>query len=320
MMITERWRLELGYPERQEPFRVVDGLDWSPDGACIAVSGVIVDEEYSNSRPASWPTTWLVDARTGVHDRSLSGSGMPVFSADGTRLILAEDMRSWSLEEGPVALPHTTTLDGRRMVELPDGRLLASVWLPEDIELRWLAIWSPATRAHTLVEPRMSASILDVTASPDGERVAALSKAGMVWVWDLVRGGTTRRRISQPTKIPGAHTGRIQWIEPERILVAGSWSRALHWLDADTLKPEATIQMPDAIIAARAWGKRVAVADRSGMLQLREGSEEIAACKPEGYRRIEHLRFSPDGRALAGLVSGSHSPRGDLALVRWELA
>jgi WD40 repeat protein/tRNA A-37 threonylcarbamoyl transferase component Bud32 len=159
-------------------------LVFSRDGKYIAVS------TYTDIR--------IFDAATGREARTFRGKNLSInclaFSADGKLLASGgqdQFVRVWNPDTGTEKWSLDAHGGGvRRVAFSPDGRRLVTAFGDGtfggvmDRRARAIRMWDVDTAQEVLSLKGHTSGILDVTFSPDGKSVAAVSQDGALRVWD----------------------------------------------------------------------------------------------------------------------------------------
>ena len=262
----------------------VTDLAYSPDGSVIAAA-------ESNGGALLWDLArhTSIQLRGGTH-----GSRGLAFSADGTMLFSAASyshLLLWDTATGQQVSSATGTTFGyaASLAYSPASDSIALGGMGGSLRI-WRAPVPPFT-GHT-------GPVTGVAVTPDGSVIASVSGDGTLRTWD--RGGHLRNtvNISSPAIAVA--------ISPDgRYIATGGTAHAITVSSLPDLVPRMTLPVPswisdvafapDSHLLAASVGNTVTVWDTgTGQRRISLGT---------GYTRINHIAFSPDGRALAAVTN-----------------
>ncbi|MCC6620065.1 MAG: protein kinase [Deltaproteobacteria bacterium] len=260
----------------------VTGLAMSPDGGLLAVANAnrltIVDTE-SRLGIASW--TWprgIVKVLSFRPDGSLIAQGLG-----------GGPIRRFAPPAELSPLPDESDQRYRRLVPLADGSSLVTTWGPGVVRLH------PDGRHEDV----SGLDVIDLVASPDGRRVAALTTDHGLWI-----GGLPER---EPLSRVGVARGGVAVAARDdgRLAVATAHDvRSFVWGEG---APRVVHRAPSSeIVAVATTPGWVAAGARDGSTFLwAEHEEHPRASFPSHRDRVENLAFDPRGRWLvAGAWDG----------------
>lgn len=239
-----------------------------------------------------------------------SAGGVPVYTPDGQRA--ARRTSAWSDEllllhatsgavlaaRRPPATPHLLTFspDGRTLFVLDAGRRLAA--------------WDLTTDVWRLAELPVAPDLSPVAAlpSPDGRRllVGFAKPYGHDGAWVLLQ--ATDLRVLATGALRDVVDQTLAWWPGGQVWVAAQGGAQLLRRDADgaALDPLAS-PVPPRRLALSPDGARLGVAGGGGGLVILDGDGralQLIPPAPTGPGQAwQHLAWSPDSRALAGLWS-----------------
>jgi hypothetical protein len=272
------------------------GLRFGPDGSWL----VIAD---SSSEVRLWDRSTGKPIRSfRVGDRALIGSA--ALSADG-RLLAAQTMNGptratlhvWEVESGR-ELWHrdTTDLNVSDLCFSPDGRTLV---LAAD---RTVCLWNTITAKEIRSNLFGTETVLVVTCSPDGKRMAGGDRAGEVRVWDLASGQLVRQ-LSPPPRSGTFYAVRSLRFSPDSaLLTCGQNSQVLIWETAGWQEVGKLGDHAGAVfdLAFAPDGHTLATACHDHKVRLWEVATWQKRKQFEGHRGLVYrTAFSPNGRTVA---------------------
>ena len=233
-------------------------------------------------QPRSWVRT-LLTAPAAVN--------AIVLAADGARLFAAgEDGRIVSLRTADGVSDRVFAGEG------PAIRELALLAQPPAIAAACadgaVRIWSLGSEAEPRVL-RQQAPLVSISASPDGNRLATLSEAGLVAPWSTVTDAPLQ-------DFPGhaAGSGKVRFLPDNLSVMSGSTDRTIRLAKASALKSMQLFNQPIAALVTA--GAQVVVAGNDGRVLLLD----VAGNGPprsiaEGLVPPLTLAARPDGQRLA---------------------
>ncbi len=252
-----------------------------------------------------------------VESRRLSAAGRPsarlggdaryvsVLDADAHRIF-----RTDRLDEPPLVLPLPAATPGGPILDLAGSAHVAAV--VEDSVVVWeTGSGAELARFKTPAGPLCAAAV-----SPGARHVAARDDRGRVFVWDIATGS---RRDGATTSATAdiKHNGGDLVFSPDGDLLADVWYEIAGrvW----DLRPESLAATPLAVRAATYRvamfspdSRSLAIGDANGVVRMFD--PRSGACNSTFVahtKRVRHLAFSRDGRALWTL--------GERELRRWEV-
>jgi WD40 repeat protein len=286
---------------------------FSPDGRWVATGS-------AGGAVRMWETA------TGQEVSTLSSKAPPIsgvaFTRDSKKLLALEFdglLRIFDVEGRRELSSYSVRMLGAApsvaLAVHPDGQRIATGGFDRLVTLSELD-----TGRQVLVLRELDSSCHCVTFSPDGNRLAAASASGKVYVWDA----TPLTGSEDPSAATYRHASREVWavdISPHRLAVAaggirtgspgGSSAPVLFWQGLEDRDP---IRLPGYAIvvfsvAFDPTGRFIAAAGdeplRPGKgdvkvwdLEAKREAFEVEAVDSEG--RLLGVAFSPDGRRLVG--------------------
>jgi WD40 repeat protein len=315
----------------------VDHLSYSPDGKVLVSGGW--DGKAILWNPEDGAKLRTLDHKVNVWP--------VVFSADGKLLVtgsLDGGIRFWNPATGELRRELEGHPKGVPMVAFrPDGKVLASVGHEGTVRQ-----WDVATGLPVGPAVGNSERLYDLQFSPDGRALRALGQDRSLVTWNVAAGRIVRRVVVEPRNLRGGYLGEkwslvgsdtsaVELIDtatgkalplPEagranpthlalsadgRYLAFVNQQNQLALWDREgkeivrirTESPQPVVFTPD--------GENLVFAPRNGVLQVlqtRDGT--LRQTFVEEARQLRHLRVSPDGRLLAGVVDGE--------VIVWEIA
>jgi WD40 repeat protein len=296
---------------------------FSPDGKRLAFGGGTWDDT-KNVYVAGEVKVW--EAQTGKQLLTCKGHTGVVysvaFSPDGKRLaggsgtweptkkaFVDREVKVWDAQTGQELLTckgHTAAVAS--VVFSPDGKRLASSssvpggYSPfgDPGEPGEVLVWDTETGQELLSLKGHSRFVNSVAFSPDGKRLATLSRDNTIKVWDA----QTRQAILTLKPVPADIGGHVVFSPDGKHLAAGSkvW-------DAQTGQELLTLQGGGGLMAFSPDGKRLAGSAGSGPGRPRElkvwdaqTGQELLSLKGSGRGAVA---FSPDGHRLASSGVGT---------------
>ena len=250
-------------------------------------------------QPRSWVRT-LLTAPAAVN--------AIVLAADGARLFAAgEDGRIVSLRTADGVSDRVFAGEG------PAIRELALLAQPPAIAAACadgaVRIWSLGSEAEPRVL-RQQAPLVSISASPDGNRLATLSEAGLVAQWSTVTDAPLQ-------DFPGhaAGSGKVRFLPDNLSVMSGSTDRTIRLAKASALKSMQLFNQPIAALVTA--GAQVVVAGNDGRVLLldvagngppRSIAERLVppltlAARPDGRKLVAATRPAP-GQPAAMTVFG----------------
>ena len=152
------------------------------------------------------------------------------------------------------------------------------------------------------------------TFSDDGKQLATLSENGSVLIWDLSAGHSTAMEGQFETKVTGKADPRFSKglaFSPNGKFIAAFAGKTVEVWDVKSKRQLMTLSgHKDSIssVAFTADGKFIATASADGtakMWDTRWRSELLVLTSPDEFFGFDGLRFSPDGKRLAGVLTNT---------------
>jgi tetratricopeptide (TPR) repeat protein len=292
------------------------GLVFSRDGKSLAVS------THTDIR--------LFDAATGREVRTIRGNNLSTkslpFSADGKLLAsggqnqrvqvwdLDTGAEKWSLDAHGGGVPHVAfSPDGRRLVAAFGAAFGAAT---DRRRVFTIKMWDVETAQEVLRLKGHASGMLDVTFSPDGKSLAAVSQDGALRVWNAQDRSEDASRATQVASEPGAffwHARHAEEASQAGNELCGKFH--LERLGAFQLPGLASRLQRGRLYAKFGyWEKAVAdlskafeMDDREPLVWWSLGHVYLAAGNRDGYRRVcgtalRHAEQLQDPQALWAAV------------------
>jgi WD40 repeat protein len=285
-------------------------LAWSPDGRRLASFGDGRVKVWDAARGEQAFTFWEAQDRGGTNPSlawSKDSKQVILTGASGDGLIMA-----WDADKGVQV--SNLILQRRPSAGQPLPQILHLRWSPDGTRLASLTereehvqLWDTATGAEVLtlsnledvsrLPPSVVPSAPLLTWSPDGQRLAQLSSAGVLRVWE-----TSRVRWAVQSLAIGAQ-GPLAWSADSRHLLEPTGQGAIHFWDVARGERTRSLSTDSTPVCAAAWsrdGRRLATARRDGGVEVWDSSshEKILSFQDYGTA-VAVLSWSPDSRKLA---------------------
>ncbi len=163
------------------------------------------------------------------------------------------------------------------------------------------ALWATRDGSVGAMRPELVGNLLDVAISPDGRRLAYISRVndgGRIWVQDLANGNRERLTLEQSFS-------ELAWNRDGRTLIGGTAGGVLHRVMADGSAPATALASVTRTAQNVQWtpdGKGLTYAIRNGtdveIMSFRPGSDTapVALVRTPGVNRAPSV--SPDGKWL----------------------
>lgn len=154
--------------------QIMKGIAFSPDGKLLATGGdagtVFIWDAESGDILTSYPLGGIIHA--------------VAFSLDGRLAAASEDgfAKVWDLRSNQESINLPRQSGYYSLTFLPDGRLVTA---GQDGTAR---VWDSTTGVELLTLAGHQSTVVDVTASPDGDHVATSGYDGTVKIWETVPG------------------------------------------------------------------------------------------------------------------------------------
>jgi WD40 repeat protein len=259
---------------RLEPFPIA--LAFSPDGGWLAVAG------------QDGPVT-IVDAASGATDRVLSRSGGQlaglVWSRHGDRLFLAT-------VEGEIRILDARSGEAVGELEGPSGEIRCLARGPDGMRVAaggqfasrdaaagaedmfpGVTVWDTSSRDSLGVFRNETGPVEAVAFDAGGQRIAAVTSAGVLAVWSL----TSKKRLASVVHDPGALQSVAFAPDGERIVTGGAHGRLRFW-DTQTYEPVVALEtglFNGAFIAFSPDGSTVVGVGSDGLILLETGPPPV---------------------------------------------
>lgn len=278
--------------------------------------------------------THLWDAKTGtalplpdsaVHD----GARVSVsFAADSRTLFASSRARGlsrWRLTENA---DHSFAVGPRESLLLPadpecfltdtsaDGKQLAVSYLEKD----FVSLLSIDATAPERVDLRGHPHAFQVALSPDGQWAASGARLkGGVRVWNLGSGEAVCD-LEQSEDAFVAFSPDSQWLLTATGLGYQLW-RTATWTRGPRIEPDTSVRQQSFAVAFDPHGEFLAVQQNGDRIALYDARTITLLANLETPRpaRLEHLRFTGDGKQLAALGVGQIVQLWDIPAIRREL-
>lgn len=280
------WDVEAGH----ELFRLEDqgsgvslSLIFTLDGKSIIGGSTLRDRNFR-----VWSASTGREIRRIPADRSLTPC--LTLSPDGQRIACVHGPNALSLidieggETAKVLNGHTVPTQG--VIFSPDGKLIASCagnppgMNPGDGEVK---LWDADSGREIRALARSSAGFLDLAFSPDGKRLATISRDHLVKVWDVETGRELMSFKAHGVDPPFDGSPSVAFSTDGKRIVSCGADRYVRVWDANQVE-------------------LVAVGDPPPPLAINDSNVAIGQQPARYLRDIECVAFSPDGRRV---VSGA---------------
>lgn len=283
------------------------GIAFSPNGNTLASSAENSDQS------AGHVDIW--DSRTGHRTAVLAGpvaggnllNGM-AFSPKDPNTLAVGDLNGVDIWNQAARTSRTyDDPDGAAVEDVayaPNGAILAECDFSGDVYL--LDTVTGQWRAQSFTDPAATQAnyLIQVAFSPDGKTLAATDMTGNVYVWRLSGGAPLVIRGTDSYKYP---TQTIAF-SPDGGTLGVAYQGGVQLWDVATRKLTARLTAddtsPDAI-AFSPQGTVLAVGDEDGTLYLWDLATRQASYGDSYAGGWTELAFSPDGKTLAALGTGS---------------
>ena len=294
------------------------GVEYSPDGRTIAVSGWTEDGTANDTAVTIW------DAKTRRLIQTVRqpyGFKLLTFSPDGTRLAATEDKDDTTIIDVRTGKALQTlaghTGGSHRPAFSPDGRYLAVACGPLYTENQGsIKIWDVSARriVHTL--EGHTKIVWGVAYSPDGNRLASCSFDQKVKIWDPSTGQEALTLHGHTNTVPAVAFSPDGW----RLASASEDGTIRIWDASPITEPPARELLTltghtDEVrsVAFSPDGRWLASAGDDMILRLWSAtSGRLVHSLRKHTHPVSGLAFSPDGRRM---VSGDH----DGTMVAWDV-
>ena len=267
--------------------QIMKGIAYSPDGLLLATGGdagnvIVWDAENGEMRS----------------DYTLGGIIHAVaFSSDGRLAAGSEDgfAKIWDLKASyeTVSLPRQSGYYS--LTFIPDGRLVTA---GQDGTAR---VWDTVTGLELLTLAGHQSTVVDVAASPQGDRIATSGYDGTVKVWETIPGHELLTLHGH-----NAVVWNVAYSPDGSQIASASIDGTARILDADSGKLLMTLVQgsePDDGFTGLAFhpnGKKLATGSLGGSVAIWDLNSGTILKRLEGHTNmVVGLTFSPDGTRLA---------------------
>jgi WD40 repeat protein/transcriptional regulator with XRE-family HTH domain len=267
--------------------QITKGIAFSPGGLLLATGGdagnVLVWDAVSGELITEYPLGGIIHA--------------VAFSKDGLLAAASEDgfAKIWDLNAGQETVSLARQSGYYSLTFLPDGRLVTA---GQDGTAR---VWDSSTGLELLTLAGHQSTVVDVAASPSGDRIATSGYDGTVKVWETVPGHellTLQDHIAGVWNVAYSPDG-------SRVASASVDGSARLW-DSNTGALLRTLILGDAPedgltgLAFHPDGRRLATGSMDGRITIWDVESGEILNRLEGHTNmVVGLAFSPDGDRLA---------------------